>query len=257
MTAATAGRGADQSVGPAPRRPRVPPAARCGPTSLLVASFLPIVGAYAVDSWQVGGVSVLLIVVLAPLAVTAGAATAVRVFPVAVAALSLGWSAWLFGGGDTDLGDAIRAGSRVLVLALPGVLLAGSIVGSVLGDQLGQWFRVPARPVVAAMAAVERLDALAEQTRELVRLRRVRGLSPGWSPVARARSAAQVVFAVLVGTIRDAGRTAVAMEARGLGQAHRRTWAEPARWHRADSVMVAVGAVSAAVPAVLSALTPW
>jgi len=137
------------------------------------------------------------------------------------------------------------------------VLLAGSIVGSVLGDQLGQWFRVPARPVVAAVAAVERLDALAEQTRQLLRLRRVRGLSPGRSPVARARSATGVAFALLVGTIRDAGRAAVAMEARGLGQARRRTWAEPARWHRADTVLVVVGALSAAVPLLLSVLTPW
>lgn len=241
-----------------PGRPgRVPPAARCGATSLLVASFLPVAGAYAVDSWQVGVASVVLLVVLAPLAVTVTVATAIRVLPVVVAAVSLGWSAWLFSGGGAGLTGAVRAGTRVLVLALPGVLLAGSIVGSVLGDQLGQWFRVPARPVVAAVAAVERLDALAEQTRQLLRLRRVRGLSPGRSPVARARSATGVAFPLLVGTIRDAGRAAVAMEARGLGQARRRTWAEPARWHRADTVLVAVGALSAAVPLLLSVLTPW
>ncbi len=236
---------------------RIPPAARCGATSLLVASFLPVAGAYAVDSWQVGVASVVLLVVVAPLAVTVTVATAIRVLPVVVAAVSLGWSAWLFSGGGAGLTGAVRAGTRVLVLALPGVLLAGSIVGSVLGDQLGQWFRVPARPVVAAVAAVERLDALAEQTRQLLRLRRVRGLSPGRSPVARARSATGVAFALLVGTIRDAGRAAVAMEARGLGQARRRTWAEPARWHRADTVLVVVGALSAAVPLLLSVLTPW
>jgi energy-coupling factor transporter transmembrane protein EcfT len=49
---------------------------------------------------------------------------------------------------------------------------------------------------------------------------------------------------------------AVAMEARGfsapLAQGRRRTWAEPAPWLGADSLMTALGMAVAAVPAVLA-----
>lgn len=236
---------------------RAPPAARCGPTAILAVSFLPIAGAYGVDSWQVGVVSLIVLLLLAPLAVRPGVGTALRLVPAVLAAVSLGWSAWLFSGGATGWQGALQAASRVLVLVLPGVLLAGHIRPAELGDQLGQWFRVPGRPVVAAMAAIERLDAMVTATRELVAVRRIRGLSAGWSPVARTREAAGVSFGVLVGAIRDAGRMAVAMQARGLDRASRRTWAQPAGWHTADTVLVVLGALSAAVPFALSALTGW
>lgn len=242
--------------GPAPGQ-RVPPAARCGPTAVLVAAFLPIAGAYGVRSWPVGAVALGLLVLMSPLAATLTAGTVVRLLPAVVAALSLGWSAWLFTGGAAGWPGAVQAASRVLVLVLPGVLLAGHLRPAELGDQLAQWFHVPGRPVVAATAALERLDGLVEATRETVRIRRVRGLSAGRTPLARARAAGSVTFDVLVSSIRDAGRMAVAMEARGLGSAQHRTWAEPAQWHRADTVLVILGTVSAAVPLLLSVLTGW
>ncbi|RYJ02522.1 MAG: hypothetical protein EON52_19440 [Actinomycetales bacterium] len=64
-----------------------------------------------------------------------------------------------------------------------------------------------------------------------------------------------MAFALLVHTIRDATRTSIAMDARGFATAHRRTWAEPAHWSRAD-VMVLVGAVVLAlVPAAISLMS--
>jgi len=235
-----------------------PPAARAGATALLVASFLPVAGSVGVDSWQVGCVSLALLVVLSPLVATPTPRTVLRLVPAVVAALSLGWSAWLFSGGDVGWGGALRAATRVLVLVLPGVLLAGLIRPSQLGDQLGQWFHVPARPVVAAVAALERVEVVLETTREVLAVRRVRGVAGGRSPIARVRAAGGVTFALLVTSIRDAGRMAVAMEARGLGSvARHRTWAEAARWRRADTVLVVAGTLSAAVPFVLSGLTTW
>jgi energy-coupling factor transporter transmembrane protein EcfT len=41
------------------------------------------------------------------------------------------------------------------------------------------------------------------------------------------------------------------MDARGFAGAGGRTWAEPSRWSPADSVLVAVGLLVSAVPAVL------
>lgn len=240
------------------QRSRQPPAARAGATAALVASFLPVAGSAGVDSWQVGCASLALLAVLAPLVAAPTAAAVVRLVPAVVAAVSLGWTAWLFSGGAAGWEGAVRAATRVLVLVLPGVLLAGLVRPSQLGDQLGQWFHVPARPVVAAVAALERLDTVLDTTRELLAVRRVRGLAAGGSPVARVRAAAGVTFALLVGAIRDAGRMSVAMEARGLAAVHRhRTWAEPARWRPADTVLVLVGTVSAAVPFLLSRLTGW
>lgn len=236
-------------------QPRQVPAARCGPTALLVVSFLPVAGAYGVHSWRVGVASLALLLVLAPLAATLTLATVARLVPALLGAVSLGWSAWLFSGGERGLSGAVQAATRVLVLVLPGVLLAGHLRASELGDQLAQWFRVPGRPVVAAMAALGRLESLVDQVRETFTVRRVRGLTASRSPVARARAAASVSFGLLVRSIRDAGRMAVAMEARGLASARRRSWAEPARWRSADSVLLAVGALSAAVPFLLSGLT--
>jgi energy-coupling factor transporter transmembrane protein EcfT len=60
-----------------------------------------------------------------------------------------------------------------------------------------------------------------------------------------------LMFILLVQAIRQAGRTAVAMDARGFAGAQRRTWAEPSRWRRADTVLLFLGAVNAAVPVLL------
>lgn len=237
---------------------RRPPAARAGATALLVASFLPVAGSAGVDSWQVGCVSLALLVAVVPLVANPTAATLLRLVPAVVAAVSLGWTAWLFSAGDAGWQGALRAATRVLVMVVPGVLLAGLVRPSQLGDQLGQWFHVPARPVVAAIAALERLDTVLDTVRELLAVRRVRGLAGGRSPAARARAAVGVTFALLVTAIRDAERMSVAMEARGFAAAARqRTWAEPARWWPADTVLVVAGTLSAAVPFLLSRLTSW
>ena len=70
-----------------------------------------------------------------------------------------------------------RAAGRVL--RLPGVLLAARVDPFVLGDHLGQRLRLPARPVVAAVAALQRFESLDQQWHQLRRTRRVRGLDAG------------------------------------------------------------------------------
>jgi energy-coupling factor transporter transmembrane protein EcfT len=89
----------------------------------------------------------------------------------------------------------------------------------------------------------------------------VRGLGPGRSPLGRFRSVAALTFGLLIETLRQAGRMAVAMEARGfsiaatstaLTPAPRRTWAEPAPWRPSDSLMLALGLAVAVLPMLLS-----
>jgi energy-coupling factor transport system ATP-binding protein len=169
--------------------------------------------------------------------------------------LSVAFSNWLLSPGH-DVAAGATAGLRVAFFVLPGVLLAARVDPFALGDHLGQRLHLPARPVVAAVAALQRFESLDTQWHQLRRTRRVRGLDGGRSPVARARQVAALTVGLLVQSLRQAGRMAVAMEARGfsapLAQGRRRTWAEPAPWLGADSLMTALGMAVAAVPAVLA-----
>ena len=96
------------------------------------------------------------------------------------------------------------------------MLLAARVDPFVLGDHLGQRLRLPARPVVAAVAALQRFESLDQQWHQLRRTRRVRGLDVGRSPLARARQVGALTAGLLVQSLRQAGRMAVAMEARGF-----------------------------------------
>ncbi|MHB1234347.1 MAG: energy-coupling factor transporter transmembrane component T, partial [Microbacteriaceae bacterium] len=92
----------------------------------------------------------------------------------------------------------------------------------------------------------------------LRRTRRIRGLDGGRSPQARWRQLGSLTFGLLVQSLRQAGRMAVAMDARGFSATHalgvKRSWAEPAPWRSADTVLLGVGLVVAAVPVLLSLL---
>jgi energy-coupling factor transporter transmembrane protein EcfT len=172
-----------------------------------------------------------------------------RLIPGLIAALSIGWSSWLLGG--HELATGVTAGLRILVLVVPGALLTAHLDPSRLGDDLAQRLRLPARPVIATVAALQRVEDLDRVWADAAWARRVRGLGPGVSPIARLREAAPLTFVLLVQSIRQAGRMAIAMDARGFAGAQRRTWAQPSRWHGADSALVAVGLLVAALPAVL------
>lgn len=165
---------------------------------------------------------------------------------IAVASVSLVWSTWWLGGRDLEV--ALTAGLRIVVLALPGAVLAAYVDPSKLADQLGQRLRLPARPVVAFAAAMQRFGALRETWGQLDRTRRARGFGPTHNPVSRVRHAVSLAFALLVSALRDASRMSVAMDARGFASAQRRTWAEPAPWSRTDSALLALGVALAAVP---------
>jgi energy-coupling factor transporter transmembrane protein EcfT len=122
---------------------------------------------------------------------------------------------------------------------------------------------------VAAVAALYRFEGLGEHWDQLARVRRVRGLGPGRSLLGRGRSTAALTFGLLIETLRQAGRMAVAMEARGFSaavtpasagpsvavtQPPRRTWAEPAPWRAGDSLMLALGLIVAGIPVFVSRL---
>ena len=234
-------------------------AGRCGPLSLLLASIVLVLGAPFITTVRTALIAVGIEIALAPLVLGLGRPTWRRLLPCLFAVASVSFSNWLLSPAR-EVSSGALAGLRVAFFVLPGVLLALRIDPSALGDQLGQLLRLPARPVVAAVAALHRFEGLGEHWDQLARIRRVRGLAgAGRSPLDRGRSAVALTFGLLIETLRQAGWMAVAMEARGFsavvsptGCAPRRTWAEPATWRTADSLMVALGLFVAGLPVLLS-----
>lgn len=237
-------------------------AGRSGPLSLLLASIVLVLGAPFISDLRAAVIAFGVEIALAPVVLGLGRPRWRRLLPGLFAVASVSFSNWLLSPGH-EVSTGALAGLRVAFFVLPGVLLASRIDPSALGDHLAQRLRLPARPVVAAVAALYRFESLGEQWDQLARVRRVRALGPGRSPLDRGRHIAALTFGLLIQTLRQAGRMAVAMEARGFSPpavtvgsvpAPHRTWAEPAPWRRSDSLMLALGIAVAGVPLVLSRL---
>lgn len=149
-----------------------------------------------------------------------------------------------------DLARAAFDALRVAYFVLPSVLLVETIHASVFGDQLGQILRLPARPVVAAMVAIGRLERLQSSWRTLAIARSLQGLTYKSGPMSRIREAAAMTLALTLDAIRAAQTASVAMEARGFnnrdsaGRLIKRTWAVAAKWGRLDGWLTATAVAS-------------
>jgi energy-coupling factor transporter transmembrane protein EcfT len=217
-----------------------------GPLSLLAGCLLPVAGALAVTSARIGA-----IVLAAQLLAFGGlardlSASSRRLALGAVAALSLLVSTWLYGGHSADA--AAAAALRVLAIVTPAALLTPLIGPSELGDHLAQRLHLPARTVVASVAALQRLDSLGRQWQQVQRARRARGYGVDGGPIRRLHALAASTFALLVVAMRQTGQLAVAMDARGFATASDRTWAQPAPWRPVDSVVLLTASVLAVFP---------
>ena len=229
---------------PAPRRPLV---ARCGPLALLASAALGIPAGVVSPHWTTSLAVVAVQLLLTVVGLSApgdgppprGRTRAVlaRLLPGLVGALSVGWSTWLLGGHDVDV--AVTAALRVVVIVVPSAVLVRWVDADALGDHLGQRLHLPARPVVAVAAALQRVHTFGDTWTEISRARRVRGVG------ASARSPRSVLVelwalttGLLVRSLQTAAELAVAMDARGFATAQRRTWAAPAPWTRADTLLL-------------------
>jgi energy-coupling factor transporter transmembrane protein EcfT len=218
--------------------------------ALLLAAALAVVGSTQVHDVRDGLAMVGVELLLAPLAVVRPGTALRRLVPGLVAAASLGASSWWLAGNDPQ--TALAAGLRILALVLPASLVAAWVDPSRLGDELAQWLRLPARAVVASVAALQQLEELSTTWTSLDRVRHVRGLGPTRSPWSRGRHVGSLTFALLVHTLRRSGQLALAMDARGFATAHRRTWARAPHWGGRDTVLVALAALVAATPLVVT-----
>jgi energy-coupling factor transporter transmembrane protein EcfT len=222
---------------------------RVGPLSLLAGCLLPVVGAMAISQVDLGLTVLGLQLLLLGWLLVDVRATLFRLGLGMVAAVSITVSTYLYGG--QHLTESLGAACRVLAIVLPAALLTPRIGPSSLGDHLGQRLHLPARTVVAAVVALQRLDQTAEQWRQIQRARRSRGLGVDGSLGRRLRSSGGAAFAMLVVNMRQTGTLTVAMDSRGFADARNRTWAEPAPWHVLDNVVLALSVVLAVVPWIL------
>jgi energy-coupling factor transport system ATP-binding protein len=237
---------------PVRRRPLV---ASAGPLSLLAGASLAIPAGVVSPGWSTSLLVLAVQVVLAGLALWApGAGRApggrlrgvlLRLGPGVLGALSVAWSTWLLGGHEVD--TASTAGLRVLIIVFPSAVLIQHVDADALGDHLGQRLRLPARPVVAVAAALQRVHTFGEVWSEIARARRVRGIgASARSPRSVLAELWALTMGMLVRSLQSAAALAVAMDSRGFATAYRRTWAAPAPWRLADWVVVAASAVPVA-----------
>ena len=239
-------------------------AAGCGPLSLLAACLLVLPLPALVSSWRQSLVVLAVEALLGLFALWApgrGPAPTgrwrrlgARSVPALVGILGVAWSTWLLGGRDLEV--AVGAALRVLSLVLPSVVLLPYVDPDALGDHLAQRLRLPARPVVAATAALQRFQTFGALWQELTRARRVRGIGAGRSVVAKVREAGTMTVALFTVVLGQAAVLALAMDARGFAGAHRRTWAGAAPWRWPDTLAVLGGLLVVASAAVARLLLP-
>ncbi|MEO7269101.1 MAG: ATP-binding cassette domain-containing protein [Knoellia sp.] len=232
---------------PPPPQPRRVLAGRAGPLALMLGALVAIPAGIIPGHWRTSLVVLAVQVVLACVALWAPGAGArptgrlrrvlLRLAPGVLGGLSVGWSTWLLGGHDTT--TAFTAALRVLIIVLPSAVLLPLVDPDRLGDHLAQRLHMPARPVVALAAALQRVHTFGAVWSEISLARRVRGLGlDARRPVAMVRDLATVTFGLLVRTLRMAADLAVAMDARGFASASRRTWFATAPWRLADTLVV-------------------
>ena len=160
---------------------------------------------------------------------------------------------WQFGPAaisDHSMWLALGIGLRMCAIVMPAIALLDRIDPTDMGDGLAQILRLPARPVLAALAGARMTSLMAADWKALERARRARGVGDS----SRIRSFLRGSFSLLVFALRRSGKLATTMEARGFGAAGKRTWARVSRLRAADAVLMVV---AIALPAIALAASIW
>ena len=160
---------------------------------------------------------------------------------------------WQFGPAaisDHSMWLALGIGLRMCAIVMPAIALLDRIDPTDMGDGLAQILRLPARPVLAALAGARMTSLMAADWKALERARRARGVGDA----SRIRSFLRGSFSLLVFALRRSGKLATTMEARGFGAAGKRTWARVSRLRAADAVLMVV---AIALPAMALAASIW
>ena len=236
-------------IEPALEAPKVPEVANLSGLAIFAAPLILLAGSMAVTSVTKG------LIALASIGLSAAFLLALgfrfgslrALVPGLIGVASIGLSNWYLSE-TMNPTTGLTAALRVATFILPGIALAVALKPIALGDQLGQVLRLPARPVVAAVSAMQRMKAQLDLWDELRFIHRLRGIDSGRGPIGRLRQFSKLVFAQLVQAIRSAGTTAVAMDSRGFSRvpySGKRTWAKPPIWGRLDGFVLGAAIATA------------
>ena len=249
------------------------PLARANPVAKLGAALVLLVALFA----SLDGVtSLVVLIVLAALLPFSGLSTGVllgRAWLIGLAAVSIGLVNVVFApeqAGPTvvavgpvricaeTLIDGLGLATRLVAIALAGILATATSQPTELADALVQQLRVSPRFAVGALAALRLLPLLASEWQTIAMARRARGVEAGRSPVAALRLFAGQLLALLVGAVRRGSRMAQAMEARGFGAMPCRTVARVQRMTLGDWLWMGGAVLLATTAVTLSiALGTW
>ena len=254
---------------PDPRAPLV----RANPVAKLGAALVLLVALFA----SLDGVTALIVLAvlaaLLPLSGLPAAALLSRAWLIGLAAVSIGVVNVLFAPdqrgltllevgpvriGAETLVDGLGLATRLVAIALAGILATATSQPTDLADALVQQLRVSPRFAVGALAALRLIPLMASEWQTIAMARRARGVDAGRSPLAAVRLFAGQLLALLVGAVRRGSRMALAMEARGFGALPCRTVARVQRVTLADWGWIAGAALLASVAIGISlALGTW
>ncbi len=158
---------------------------------------------------------------------------------------------WTITSAEVELAVAITL--RVLAVALPAVVLFATTDPTDLADGLAQLWKLPARFVIGALAAIRMLGLMRQDWQMLRLARRARGVADGGGPIAALGGLGNQAMALLTIAVRRGSLLATAMEARAFGAPTQRTWARVVRFTPRDGWFV-VGAAGIATIAVMMAV---
>lgn len=153
---------------------------------------------------------------------------------------------WITTGGLAAAGSVAL---RLLVLAIPGVVLFARLDPTDLADALVTHWRARPRIAVGSLAALRMAPLVLSDLRQSYAARRTRGLI-GRNPLQAVGLFVGTLSAVLVAAVRRATRLSMAMDSRGFDSGIRRTVARDSQWRIRDT-MVVVGYLAVAVLSVV------
>lgn len=160
---------------------------------------------------------------------------------------------WTITSAEVELAVAITL--RVLAVALPAVVLFATTDPTDLADGLAQLWKLPARFVIGALAAIRMLGLMRQDWQMLRLARRARGVADGGGPIAALGRLGNQAMALLTIAVRRGSLLATAMEARAFDAPVQRTWARIARFTPRDAWFVVGAAVIAIIAVMMAVMT--
>ncbi|MDF9810225.1 energy-coupling factor transport system permease protein [Aurantimicrobium minutum] len=160
---------------------------------------------------------------------------------------------WTITSAEVELAIAITL--RVLAVALPAVVLFATTDPTDLADGLAQLWKLPARFVIGALAAIRMLGQMRQDWQMLRLARRARGIADGGGPIAALGRLGNQAMALLAIAVRRGSLLATAMEARAFDAPVQRTWARVATFTPRDAWFVVGAAVIAIIAVMMSVMT--